>query len=464
LRFETFGGKQMSAPRSLGEAARSPEGETVAALFDSLLGAYYHTALLLADAEEADGRDGRAHSKDVSFLSWRKRYIDRAGAGPLRRRIPSPEAGVAIVNHYHRAFYKPGPDLAQYKATVRLRKNRGNYPIVPHRHHRSIHASAAWATYAFLLRRLGKPALPLLDHHLDETLGPELLDIDQTLLKKSQEGTAVEAATLAFAEYLMKLLPPWLSEHKSDVKFHLNKVLVDEYGVTRVHESIEHVQNPEHHDTSDEIALRTDPRLWSTNFQEVFRKSYCIDSPGEVCHRYEDPMPARALGPKAARGERPDANAKFGDSWKGYFFEEIELALGPLAVLGGRNILKVKFDVTRPERPDKVVTGELLKAAVTYQLHEGLSCEVLWFLSPAGPDVDYAGPGQFEASVTRELSKDAPKDGPKDKQVYVTRVKSLAAKNVRFPDTVQFSEELNALSLPMWSLAVAQGLVESLVL
>jgi hypothetical protein len=228
------------------------------------------------------------------------------------------------------------------------------------------------------------------------------------------------------------------------------------------------------------IAKNTDPRGWSQHFPEIFVSSYRVRPPTQnnCKDRHVDPDPWIASVSHAAkpdegpaqdatkgktlastdsrkRGDdlRCDCSAPvdegLGQPWNGYLFEHSQLCMQALPVISGRNILGIEFNV---EATDKTGTDGHVKT--TFCMHEPLTCAVLWFLSAGGPDVDRSPVDVPLPSQTEGVST-VIKDG---------MVTTAVGKYCRFPDDVYFSEELNALALPLWMAALTYGLVQSAAL
>jgi hypothetical protein len=116
--------------------------------------------------------------------------------------------------------------------------------------------------------------------------------------------------------------------------------------------------------------------------------------------------------------------------------------------MAGSVLLYIDYDVQDdPENKPGSQTG---KVSLSYSLYEALTTSVLCFQSPGGPDVDSDHRGvdmNGNPILTVEINGNT--------------VTSRSGKHVRYSSDVQFFEELNAISLPLWSWSITAGLYNS---
>jgi hypothetical protein len=208
----------------------------------------------------------------------------------------------------------------------------------------------------------------------------------------------------------------------------VNVAGMDEFGVTRFAAEVTH--RPPADETFDKVASEADPRNWSKDFPEMFAKSYRIRNGCECVDRYEDPDPDD-------NGEAP------GLTWQGPLFETAQFALGGTPLIVFRNVLDIEFTVDRK--------GDYRGTLDTnYCLHESLSNSTLDFARPGGLDVDSAAHGTCQVSLKGKGA--------------VEEMTTKAAKNLRFSEDAEFSEELNVLALPFIQTWITQLLINSMKL
>jgi len=395
------------------------------ALFESLLSAHYNIAKLRAEAEGrlAHRHEGQ-HRDRVNFLSWKKEHIDTIGEdGPILGRILSPEHATRVALHDH------------FEGLLNNRRSKPKTVDEVLEEHRSRHALGAWQHYDWLHHRLRGSTDPAVHEHLQKVT--KMLHLDPSPNIKADEAgvePTLDEIDRAFAE---ELLPPLAHRlEKRDGRFetfHVKEAQVDAFGVTRFEAELVVFDDEE---TLGSVATKTDPRAWCEHFPEIFVSTYCIE-PSDCKDRRVDPDPWFGNAP-----------INLGQSWNGYLFEHSQLTLGALPIVSGRNILQINFHV---DKKQNTVT-------TTFSMHEPLTSSVLWFLSPGGPDVDRSPSAGIAVKLEEKVPSPPIKTRKKTGKKTVKRVTSTAGKHVRFSPDITFSEELNAVALPLWMVAITDGL------
>jgi hypothetical protein len=421
------------------------------ALFETLLSATYHTAKLRAEAERRAEYGGG--EPKVAFKSWHARLERLGEEGPILSRVLSPGAATEALHAHYEDLSNLEPKYRNYDSLAR-------------------HATAAWAHHHWLDQRLhgngdkdvgghlkGLTKKGPLREMVGETLGTH---ITNKVLKPSNEDLTYEGIGKAYSETLAS------GHHRPGIKFGKFDILeagVDNLNVSRFRARLSYF-DPEA--TVAKVARATDPRAWSQHFPDLFLSSYRIRPPTQhnCQNRYMDPDPWIGLDPPSkastarlkkglskraadlALGRREKSrNTKDptapGEPWDGYLFEHAQTNMGALAVVSGRNILRMKFTVTQPDE-SKPREGSV---TIGFSIHEPLTSSVLWFVSAGGPDVDRHPDG---GPLSVELHGDS--------QGSVT---STSGKYVRYPPQVYFAEELNAIALPLWMVAITSGLFQA---
>jgi hypothetical protein len=411
----------------------------MASLFDAVLSAHFHTAYLRGH-EDSYQRHSALSQPGVDFRPW-KEHVDRIGQeGPILRRVLAPTRAMEAIHQYHRAA-----------------------GIQPLQSHRSRHAVAEWLNYNWHHRELHGRYDPDVTPHLNQFTAA-LTATDLTTLQGLQAESvstarahpdevyrgifyAVHRPVVARSRGALRL-----ARAPSEAKdFRLIESTVDANGVTLIQAQLAYSDSEE---TFDKVAKRSDPRLWASNFPEMWTAAYCIGSElaglnEALSDRYSNPTPS---------GD--DASLP-GQSFRGYLFEHGSLELEGISLMDGTIVLFVDFDVfADPGNPKR---GSL---RLKYRLHEPLTSSVICFQSVGGPDVDSAEENDRTLTAVAPSLSLRPGD-PQDKSyVYEVRlddavVTTRVGKHLRYGKNVHFSEELNAIALPMWSWAVVGGLYMS---
>ncbi len=393
----------------------------MSSLFESGLSAHYNVAKLLADTK-LQGRDGFGSvgpGKSIDLRGWSD-HVERIGeAGPLLSRISSPRIAMAMLTRHHDEE-KPRIDATQQQQQHDKLHSQTPDRISKtyHRHHRARNATATWAVYDWLHDKLrGKPD-PEVGPHLEAILGKELYARGHTIANLDD----------AYVEYAKSVHSPVTlpsgAVQAVPKSFKFIEHRVDDNGVTRVQAEISYDDEAA---TLDEQARKTDPRIWMRDFPEIWLSSYRTEIPPDIADRNASP--------------EPHDDTPIGDSWGGYFFERGQTSFDGMPVMGGSVLLHIDFVKDLSKR----------QVTVEYYLYEALTTSVLCFQSAGGPDVD-SDHSDSEAPVY--FSRVTPLNGTTD-------VTNGAGKHLRYSKEVLFSEELNAMALPLWAWSIASGLYKT---
>ena len=412
-------------------------------LFETSLSAHYNVAKLLGvpDLHRKLGLQSGSYGS-IDLRGWKERLDKLGEGGPLLGGMSTPQKAVKRLTLHHEAERprEPRSDHPRYEekraeyAAERARddEHKEHYDRAPervskvrHRHHRSRHATATWALYDWLHHKLHGRSHPVVGPHVVEMLGKPLHERVQ----------GADDLNEAYTQYAASVHSPVLrpsgtaSPVPKDFKF--IELTVDPKGITRIQAEMVY-DDPKA--TVAGAARKNDPRAWAMNFPELWTSSYRVAIPPDVTNRFANPQ--------------PQDDTEIGTAWKGHFFERGQIAFEGISVLAGSVLLYIDFDVkTEQEGAPGSQKGEVKLA---YSLYEALTTSVLCFQSPGGPDVDSDHGGDdmrgapiFVVNIDRD------------------RVKTRSGKHVRYASDVQFSEELNAISLPLWSWSITAGLYNS---
>lgn len=418
----------------------------MASLFESVLSAHYHIALLRA-------RHSPGPASEIDFTNWKSlhdRVRRAAGGGPLLSRLHSPDHAADVLDRYVKTF----------------RSSPGDNP-------QALHAHAAWGLYDEICTRFS--------HRRARGLR-EYLQSKAPRTKTGPSGGTVDENL----DQIFQLFIETLAPKAKVISYKTMQARLDQDNVTRFQAQI--VAETDSDTTLAQVANLADPRHWSQFYPNIFTKSYRI-SKGAV-PPYQDLCRDRFLNPDPLEPD-PSQGVDGTGSWSGLFFEKAEIDLQSVPVLSGGNVLQVTFAVT-PGDPDAydhsahsarvaqlrdISSGKIVPENVRenaekvsdpkvsgtvrtdYSLQEALWGSVLFFVSPSGPDVDdgIAANRQPLCSISLTKKKNAKDSTP-------NRITITAGKNVRFSEEASFAEEQNAFALPLWSTAIIAGLVKSLTL
>jgi hypothetical protein len=397
-------------------------------LFEAALSAHYHIAALRAEHDTPKDR--------VNYRSWKALHdaVPKVGEpGALLSRVRPPDRAVDLLRTHHRDRVAA----------------RG--PTVPHS--QAVHADAAWCVYHRLCRQYGTEPDPDVSAHLSERLDSLPTTKAVKRLKHNRDLLEKDSTTPNYDKLFLYFLQT-LAPHANIDDFYVDEAQCKD-GVTRFKATI----TGETQTDLAKVVNLADPRRWTLHYPSLFAKAYRIATNGTPRYthfctdRYLDPDP---LDPDPHGGDSGNGG------WKGLFFEKAEIDLQNIAILKGRNVLDMEFVIG----PDHNHDGDMV--SLKYSLVEALSNNVLWFSSPAGPDVDSGVDDDQKAICTWHLGKIKKSERKVKKsetgKADTRSLKVSAGKHLRFSPQACFPEEQNAFALPLWSASIIAGLVKSVTL
>jgi hypothetical protein len=391
----------------------------MATFFDAQLSAHYHT--LKARAKYAKENRAKGARSQFGYTTWMDLVSHVGERGPLLGRILTPERAMEVLDDHYKRY-------TQDVDKKRLRAPDDSRPLTPHDHAASCHTTAMWSTYNWFCKRgYAEPSEAVETHIVGKKFGePRYAKAEEDVPKEAKDDPDA-----VFFSFFKNLLPDKVEGVKKadwdrirkEATYKTLEAGCDGKNVTRFHAVVTHPARSD--ETIEKIAREIDPRNWSKNFPQLFSKAYRVDKDAPYRDRFQDPDPK---------------DDETGKSFTGVLFEDASIDLAAVRVLRGRTLLNVDFSVSEKD-------GEV---GCKYSLQEALSNHVLCLVSPSGPDVDSGPEGVYKVKLT----------GKKPNQKVISR----AGKDVRFSSKCHFSDEQNAISLPLWSLSIIAGLVRSVLL